>query len=231
MVQGSSSFHIPDVHIGPILQQKLTSNQWTLWNKKQRNNSAPALKSKSQICSALSLLNHTAITRTGIWLLYQIQAQLGYITLNMNRQRIGQKQLWEHTVKIILVSHYHSLEKQTVPKEQAHRNTPIVPLPFLPHQLVLYITYPSHCLNEWCCFVFFYVDPVYFSSMGQRFCHIRKILVKGSSIQLQSWIRLFGVTEYWRLLLISFWKGKKKVAYLILAFIRYLLGFWPKVLA
>lgn len=30
MVQGPSSFHVSDVHIGPILQQKFTSNQRTL---------------------------------------------------------------------------------------------------------------------------------------------------------------------------------------------------------
>lgn len=98
---------------------------------------------------------------------------------------------------------------QAVQKEQWHRNIPIIPLPLLPCQSVLYVTYPSHCLNKWCCFVFFYVDPVYFSSMGQCFCHIRQILLKGSSIQLQSWTRLFGVTEHRRLLLVAFWKKKK----------------------
>lgn len=69
---------------------------------------------------------------------------------------------------------------------------------------MLYITYPSHCLNEWSCFVFFHIDPVYFSSMGQCFCHIWKILLKGSSIKMQSWIKLSGVIEHRRLLLFSF---------------------------
>lgn len=156
---------------------------------------------------------------------------------SINRRIIVHKQLWENIVRTTAASHYHSLAEQAVQKEQWHRNIPIIPLPLLPHQSVLYITYPSHCLNEWCCFVFSYVDPVYFSSMGQCFCHIRKILLKGSLIQLQSWTRLFRVTEHRSLLLVSFWKKTQKnkkpkpenFLSVIPVFIRYLLEFWPKM--
>lgn len=230
MVQGSSSFHVPDVHIGPILQQEFTSNQWTLRNK-----------SKETIQHQISRIRAKPVLPSHHWIMRQ-RKQKGFASISnlnttrlynskqsINGKKIVQKQLWENIVNTTSASHCHSLAKQAVQKEQWHRNIPIIPLPLLSHQSVLCITYPSHCLNEWCCFVFLYVDPVYFSSMGQCFCHIRKILLKGSSIQLQSWTRLFGVIEHRRLLLVSFWKEKKSYLSLIPVFIRYLLEFWSKM--
>lgn len=129
MVQGSSSFHVPDVHIGPVLQQEFTSNQRPLQNQ-----------SKKPIQHQISRIRAKPLLPSQHQVMWE-RKQKGFASIpNWNTTRscnsqalTGKRKL--HIVKTTSASHDHSLAKQAVQKEQWHRNIPIIPLPLLPHHV------------------------------------------------------------------------------------------------
>lgn len=71
MVQRSSSFHVPDIHIGPILQQEFTSNQRTLWNN-----------SKQTIQHQISGIRAKPVLPSHHWVLWQ-RKQKGFASISI----------------------------------------------------------------------------------------------------------------------------------------------------
>lgn len=133
MVQGPPSFHVWDVHIGPILQQKFTSNQWTLWKQNKETTQHQISRIKPNLFCLLTTETPGKGNKREL-LPYQLQTLLGHRIPNkaLTGKKIFQKQPWKNTVNTTSASHYHSLGKQAAQKEQWCRNI-IISLALLPH--------------------------------------------------------------------------------------------------